>query len=138
MILTGVPRSGDTITVAPTRYPASNNGNAAAMLGLRDEGIVGKETRLGPPVVVVPGNTVTDAYANAVADIGVRVQSARSAADQSEAISSEVQTQLSSKSGVNLDEEAARLIQFQQSYQAAAKVLQIAQSLMDTVLQLAR
>jgi flagellar hook-associated protein 1 FlgK len=40
----------------------------------------------------------------------------------------------SSVSGVNLDEEAARLIQFQQSYQAAAKVLQVAQSLFDTLL----
>jgi len=37
--------------------------------------------------------------------------------------------------GVNLDEEAARLIQFQQSYQAAAKMLQVAQSVMDTLLQ---
>jgi flagellar hook-associated protein 1 FlgK len=40
----------------------------------------------------------------------------------------------SSQDGVNLDEEAARLIQFQQSYQAAAKVLQVAQSLFDTLL----
>ena len=41
----------------------------------------------------------------------------------------------SANSGVNLDEEAARLIQFQQSYQAAAKMLQVAQSLFDTLLQ---
>ena len=40
-------------------------------------------------------------------------------------------------SGVNLDEEAANLIQFQQSYQAAAKVLQIAQQVFDTLLQTA-
>ena len=138
MVLTGVPRSGDTITVSPTRYPSSNNGNSAAMLALRDEAMVGQETRPGPPVVVVPGSTMTDAYANAVADIGVRVQSARAAADQSKAIANEVQNQLTSQSGVNLDEEASRLIQYQQSYQAAAKVLQVAQSLMDTLLQLAR
>ena len=42
----------------------------------------------------------------------------------------------SSQAGVNLDEEAARLLQFQQSYQAAAKVLQVAQSVFDTLLQL--
>jgi flagellar hook-associated protein 1 FlgK len=40
----------------------------------------------------------------------------------------------SADAGVNLDEEAARLIQFQQSYQAAAKVLQVAQSIFDTLL----
>ena len=38
-------------------------------------------------------------------------------------------------SGVNLDEEAARLLQFQQSYQAAAKYLQVAQNAFDTMLQ---
>ena len=108
------------------------------MLALRDEPMVGQETRPGPPVVVVPGSTMTDAYANAVADIGVRVESARAAADQSKAIANEVQNQITSISGVNLDEEASRLIQYQQSYQAAAKVLQVAQSLMDTLLQLAR
>ena len=43
----------------------------------------------------------------------------------------------SAKAGVNLDEEAARLIQYQQSYQAAAKMLQVAQSLFDTLLQTA-
>ena len=39
---------------------------------------------------------------------------------------------------MNLDEEAAKLIQYQQSYQAAAKVLQIAQSLFATLLQTAQ
>jgi flagellar hook-associated protein 1 len=48
-------------------------------------------------------------------------------ADQAEAARSSV-------AGVNLDEEAARLIQYQQSYQAAAKVLQIAQSIFQTLL----
>ena len=41
---------------------------------------------------------------------------------------------LSGETGVNLDEEASRLIQFQQSYQAAAKVLQVAQTVFDTLL----
>ena len=38
-------------------------------------------------------------------------------------------------SGVNLDEEAAKLIQYQQAYQASAKMLQIAQSIFDSLLQ---
>jgi flagellar hook-associated protein 1 FlgK len=44
---------------------------------------------------------------------------------------------LASETGVNLDEEAARLIQYQQSYQAAAKILQVAQKIFDTVLGMA-
>jgi flagellar hook-associated protein 1 FlgK len=63
------------------------------------------------------------------------VQSAGLAADQSAAVASDAKTAVAEKSGVNLDEEAARLIQFQQSYQAAARILQVAQSVFDTLLQ---
>ena len=55
----------------------------------------------------------------------------------SQAIAKDADTARNSVAGVNLDEEAARLIQFQQSYQAAAKVLQIAQSVFDTLMQTA-
>lgn len=41
-------------------------------------------------------------------------------------------------SGVNLDEEAANLIKFQQAYQASSKVIQIGQGLFDSVLQALR
>jgi flagellar hook-associated protein 1 FlgK len=46
------------------------------------------------------------------------------------------ETERASGAGVNLDEEAARLLQFQQSYQAGAKVLQAAQSVFDSLLQI--
>jgi flagellar hook-associated protein 1 FlgK len=52
-------------------------------------------------------------------------------------VASTAETARANKAGVNLDEEAARLIQFQQSYQAAAKMLQVAQSVFDTLLQTA-
>ena len=142
MKLNGVPASGDSITVGETLYPANNNGNANALLGLRDQNLIGT-VRSGNGVTV-PASTdaisqgvnVTDAYAGVLADVGVRVQSGLLAADQSASIEADAVARQSSFSGVNLDEEAARLIQFQQSYQAAAKMLQIAQSLFDSVLQL--
>ena len=101
---------------------------------MRDSTFVGERTVA--PGVVAPGVNVTDAYAAALANIGVRVQSGKLAADQSAAIASEAKTAAAEKSGVNLDEEAARLIQFQQSYQAAAKMLQVAQKIFDTLLQI--
>ena len=85
---------------------------------------------------IAQGVNVTDAYAGVLADVGVRVQSGLLAADQSASIEADAVARQSSRSGVNLDEEAARLIQFQQSYQAAAKMLQVAQSLFDSLLQL--
>ena len=63
--------------------------------------------------------------------------SGKTAADISSNLVKTSEQTLSSTTGVNLDEEAARLIQYQQSYQAAAKVLQIAQSLFQTLLQTA-
>jgi flagellar hook-associated protein 1 FlgK len=121
-----VPRNGYRLTVEPTPASAvaSNNGNALAMLALRDAPVVG-------------GLSVTESYAQAIASVGVRVQGARSAAEISTAVAAQAEQARSSESGVNLDEEAARLIQFQQSYQAAAKVLQVAQSLFESLLQAA-
>jgi flagellar hook-associated protein 1 FlgK len=131
--LNGVPASGDTISVNQTTHPESNNGNAQAMVALRDETLVGRTQQLGGGIA--GGQTVTDAYASSLADVGVRVQSAQTSAQISAAASTQADSALSSKTGVNLDEEAAKLIQFQQGYQAAAKVLQVAQSIFDTMLQ---
>ncbi len=134
--LSGVPKAADTLVVARTAFPAGDNGNANALLGLRDSAIVGQENLAGG--LVAPGMNVTDAYAAALGTIGIRVQSGQAAAEQSAAIASDATAAVSEKSGVNLDEEAARLIQYQQSYQAAAKMLQIAQSLFDNLLALGR
>ncbi|MFN3415165.1 MAG: flagellar hook-associated protein FlgK [Caldimonas sp.] len=128
LTLTGVPQAGDTIEILSTTTVsgalASNNGNALALLDLRDEPMVG-------------GETLANAYASVLADVGIRVQGAKASADMSKAIARDAQAARDNLSGVNLDEEAARLIQFQQAYQAAAKVLQVAQQVFDTILQTA-
>ena len=124
--ITGVPAVGDTISVVPTTPGAlaSSNGNALSLAALRDASLVG-------------GHTFTDAWSLAMADVGVRSQSAKSTSDISTAVASQAEFARSSQAGVNLDEEAAKLIQYQQSYQAAAKVLQVAQAVFDTLLQTA-
>jgi flagellar hook-associated protein 1 len=133
--LNGVPGNGDTISVARTAHPESNNGNALAMTALRDEAFVGRDMQLDGSLQ--DGDTATDAYASVLANVGVRVQSAKTASTISEATSQQADQVVADKSGVNLDEEAGRLIQFQQGYQAAAKVLQVAQAIFDTLLQMA-
>lgn len=147
MAVIGAPRPGDRITVGSSLNSASfptDNGNALAFVALRDEAQIGRTPRVPPTTdpytgrpVMAGGETFTDAYASAMADIGVRVQRAQVLSDMSASVAQSAQQAVSSVSGVNLDEEAARLIQFQQSYQAAAKVLQIAQSIFDTLLQTA-
>lgn len=139
--LNGVPRTGDVLTVGETQFPSNNNGNANALMGLRDANLVGAvraNNGLSAPAsgdIITVGNNVTDAYASTLAEIGIRVQSSQLASDQSMAIQKDAVARQSNLSGVNLDEEASRLIQYQQSYQAAAKMLQVAQSLFDTLLQ---
>jgi flagellar hook-associated protein 1 len=129
--LAGVPASGDSFSVQATAFPASNNGNALALVDLRSAALVGAQT-LGS--TAMPGATITDAYANAMTEIGIRVQGAGMTAQMSASVLSEAKAANSNVSGVNLDEEAARLIQYQQAYQAAAKMLQVAQSVFDTLL----
>ena len=125
--LAGVPASGDSLTVQKTLFPASNNGNARALVDLRGAALVGASAQAG-------GATLTDAYANAMTDVAARVQGARSSAQMSASASGAAKTANDDVSGVNLDEEAARLIQYQQSYQAAAKLLQVAQTVFDALL----
>lgn len=133
--LNGVPKTGDTISVKPTVSTSANNGNALAMANLDKVAFVGVQTL--PDGTVVRGKTITDAYAAAVSNIGVRVQSAESASNISSSFAASAESARVNKAGVNLDEEAARLIQFQQAYQASAKVLQVAQTLFDILLQTA-
>lgn len=124
LTLAGTPAAGDTITVGPVAEPAMDNRNARALLGLGDQGLV-------------DGRSLTDAWAAVLADVGQRSQAAQGAAQLSEAMLSDAKASLGAVSGVNLDEEAARLLQFQQSYQAAAKVIAAAQSVFDTLLEIA-
>ena len=124
LLLEGVPRSGDVLRVAPTPAGAvaSNNGNALLMMALRDAPVVG-------------GRSPTDAWALALSEVGVRTQVGQTSAEISGDLAIGAESYRSAAVGVNLDEEAAVLIQYQQSYQAAAKVLQVAQALFDSLLQ---
>ena len=121
LTLKGVPQPGDTYTVDANPYPTLDAGNAQAMLNLRD-------------LAMFDGGPLTDGYASLIAEIGTKVQGA----EQSSIVSGDIATNLerdrTAVAGVNLDEEAARLIQYQQAYQAAGKMMQIAQNIFDTLM----
>lgn len=129
--LNGTPSKGDTFDVLTTPFTNANNGNALSLAALRDERFVGRQARAGASS---GGQTIVEAYAAAMADVGVRVQGAQAASNISGSVASTAKAERDSKAGVNLDEEAAKLIQYQQGYQAAAKVLQVAQAVFDTLL----
>ncbi len=123
VVFNGVPASGDTFTANATTQWAANNGNALSLADLMN----GK---------LVDGATFTDAYSHMLADLGARAQSAETAYEVSSGVAARAKEQLGASTGVNLDEEAAKLLQYQQAYQAASKILQVAQKVFDTVLSL--
>ena len=122
--LNGTPRDGDTATVvaADPAFVSRNAGNASALENLRD-------------ALLIDGGRLTDGYAGLLSQVGLSVQSAQYTVSASQVIADSLATQNASVSSVNLDEEAVRLMQFQQAYQASAKILQVAQRLFDTMLQ---
>jgi flagellar hook-associated protein 1 FlgK len=134
--LIGVPRPGDSLLLNPTAFPAQNNGNVKAFLALQSEAFVGQRD-LGAGVIAA-GATLNDAYAAAMGDIGARVQGTEFLAKASQQVAEDAESARSGEAGVNLDEEAARLLQFQQAYQASAKMLQVAQVVFDELLQSVR
>lgn len=132
----GVPRKGDKIAIDPTTYTSTNNGNAKAFLNIQTEGFIGRQLR--PDGSITPGATINDAYAASMSDVGARVQSANYLSGVSTSVAGDAETNRSGQAGVNLDEEASRLMQYQQGYQAAAKVLQTAQTLFDELMRIAQ
>ena len=126
--LTGTPGANgtDTVSVGNAKDLGDgyklNAGNASAFLALRDAAIFDN------------GTSLSDGFSSAMAVIGTRTQSAKYAAELSETVANNLNADRTAVSGVNLDEEAARLLQYQQAYQASAKIISTAQSLFDSVL----
>ena len=73
-------------------------------------------------------------YAQMVADNGVRTQQATAQLAAQTSVLNQAQATQSSLSGVNLDEEAANLLKYQQAYQASSKIIEVASKLFDTIL----
>ena len=121
LTLKGIPAAGDTYTVSANAYPQLDAGNAQAMMDLRD-------------LSMFDGGPLTDGYASLIAEIGTKVQGAEQSSKVSGNIATNLEKDRTSVSGVNLDEEAARMLQYQQAYQAAGKMMQIAQNIFNTLM----
>jgi flagellar hook-associated protein 1 FlgK len=125
--ITGAPASGDRFAVGPNTTGTADNRNALAL------------ARLGSTNTLVNGTaTYHSAYGQLVSDIGNKTRELEVTSTAQTNLLEQAQATQQSLSGVNLDEEAASLLRYQQAYQAAGKVLQIATRLFDTVLELGR
>lgn len=121
--LAGTPASGDTFTVAANTNGLNDNSNALAMAGLADTGVLA-----GGSVSVVT------AYANITTQIGTAGNQAATTLTTQTALYNQATSSQQSLSGVNLDEEAAKLVNYQQSYQASAQVIAASQTIFASLL----
>lgn len=78
--------------------------------------------------------TFSDAYGQLVSNVGTLTQSAETGRSTQEVLLNQAKQTRENLAGVNLDEEAANLIKFQNAYQAAAKAISVANSLFDTLI----
>jgi len=124
--IAGLPNNGDRffIDLNPAAVADGRNALALGQLQIQD---------------TMSGKTASfqEAYAQLVSEAGSKTRQLQVTSDAQQAILAQAQASRESLSGVNLDEEAANLIRYQQAYQAAAKAMQIGSSLFDTILQIA-
>ncbi len=119
--LSGAPATGDTFNI---KYQ-----------GTGDNSIALQFANLQTSSTKVEGTmTYGGAYNKLVNYVASLANDAKTSADSHASLLNDVKAQRDSVSGVNMDEEAAKLIQFQQAYQAAARSIQIANSLFSDLL----
>lgn len=132
----GTPSLGDSFTVEFNEGGFDDNRNGQLLAELQNGELVRQN-------VVTSANadnhkTFNQAYTGLVSDIGVVTNQAQTSGAAFTALAEQSEAWYESLSGVNLDEEAANLLRFQQSYAASAQVLSTAQSIFDTLLNAAR
>lgn len=134
--LTGVPKAGDTFTVSFNTDGYKDNRNGLAVANLQSADLLRKTA----VAAAAADNkmTLNEGYATMVSFIGEKTSEAKISVDSSKALLDQSTAWKESISGVNLDEEAADLIRFQQSYAAAAKIISTSQTIFETLLQAAR
>ncbi len=123
--ISGAAATGDTFSVARNGGGTGDNRNALALADLQTKKIMdgGAASYQG-------------AYASLVSRVGTQTRKLEVTSTAQATLLEQARTAEQSYSGVNLDEEAANLIRYQQAYQASGKVLQVASTLFDTLLTL--
>ena len=125
--ISGAPAAGDSFSVGPNTGGVADNRNALLLGGLQTALLVGNGT-----------GSLQSAYSAMVGDVGRRTRELEVTSRAEATLLEQHSFARESFSGVNLDEEAANLVRYQQAYQASGKVLQIAATLFETILDLGR
>lgn len=120
--ISGQPKAGDVFTVNFNNNSTNDNRNALLLTGLETKATIADGTM-----------SFGQGYGRLVEEVGTKSNLSQINTDASKSLLDQTKTMRDGISGVNLDEEAANLIQFQQLYTANARVITVAKDLFDTL-----
>lgn len=123
--ISGTPVAGDTFTISANSNASTDGGNMLKLAQLQTANTLANGT-----------TSYQGAYGQLIAQVGSQTRELDVTSQAQASMLAQITRAQQSESGVNLDEEAANLLKYQQAYQAAAKAMAIAQTMFDTLLQL--
>ena len=121
--ITGTPAAGDTFTVKSNAGGTGDSRNALASAALQTQSVLANGTI-----------SVNGAVSALVTDIGSRAQQVNTQQTAQKSVNAQAAATVASVSGVNLNDEAANLLKWQQAFQASAQALQIGNSVFANLL----
>jgi len=121
--LSGIPEEGDVLTISNNSSGSGDNRNALRLAELQTKG-----------TLLDSSASYQDMFAATVSSVGIQTRQAEASAETQITLQRQAEQALNALSGVNLDEEAANLLKFQQAYQATAQVVASANEMFNTLL----
>lgn len=125
--ISGAPATGDTFTVRSNAGAVGDNRNAFALADALKAGVLDGGTV-----------SVSSAIESMTGDIGLATRAAQMSRDAESAVNESDLAAREAISGVNLDEEAANMLRFQQAYQASAQIIAMANQMFDALINAVR
>ncbi|MFZ2161836.1 MAG: flagellar hook-associated protein FlgK [Sideroxyarcus sp.] len=123
--ISGTPSAGDTFTVSQNTNATTDGSNILLMAALQTANTLANGT-----------TSYQGAYGQLIGQVGSQTRELTVTSQAQTNLLEQVTKSQQAVSGVNLDEEAANLLRYQQAYQAAGKAIQIANSMFETILSL--
>lgn len=123
--ISGSPAAGDIFTIAPNHNGSADNRNALLMGVLQTKNTLANGTA-----------SYQSAYGQLVSQVGNKTRELEVTSKAQATLLKQTENTMQSVSGVNLDEEAANLMRFQQAYQASSKVIEMSNTLFDSILRI--
>ncbi len=121
--ISGTPATGDKFSLDPNYGASGDNSNGLLMAEIQSVGLLDGGTI-----------SINESYGRLVADVGGMTHQIKGSLDAQGVVLTNAEAAVSSTSGVNLDEEAANLIKYQQAYQAVAQVIAVVSTMFDSLL----